>query len=100
MTTQETPSTQKSILNFTPTGMGVIICEASNTEGKTEARANVIVNNMNKDFVILSENEVPIVIGDNVSVACEASAFKYTEMNWYKDDALVTNSMSKYRLNL
>lgn len=74
--------------------MGIIICEASNTEGKTEARANVIVNDLNGDFAISNENEMPIVVGDDVSVVCEASAFKYTEMNWYKANVLVTNAIS------
>lgn len=93
MTTQWTESTQSSTLNFTPTGMGVIICEANNTEGKSEARANVIVNNLNEDFsIIRNKDEMPIVVGDDVSVGCGASAYKYTEMNWYKADVLVTNS--------
>lgn len=74
--------------------MGVIICEATNTEGKAEARANVIVNDMNGDFTIRNENEMPIVVGDDVSIVCGASAFKYTEMNWYKAGVLVTNTSS------
>lgn len=95
ITTQRTQSTQRSTLNFAPTGLGVIICEAANTIGKTEARANVIENNLNGDFVILDKNEMPIVIGDeNVSVVCESSAFKYTELDWFKENDLVTNAMS------
>lgn len=76
--------------------MGVITCEAKNAGGKTEARANVVVNDLNEDFTIWNENQIPIVAGDNVSVACGVSAFKYTEMNWYKGNNLVTDSISTY----
>lgn len=75
--------------------MGIVICEATNEEGKTEARANVIVNDINGEFTIWNENGTPIVAGDDASIVCGASAFKYIEMNWYKDDALVTNTTSK-----
>lgn len=75
--------------------MGVVICEATNTEDKIEARANVIVNDKNGNFTIRNENEMPIVVGDDVSIICGASAFKYTDMNWYKDNILVTNTTSK-----
>lgn len=74
--------------------MGVIVCEATNALGKTEARADVIVNDMNGGFTIWNENEMPIVAGDDVSIVCGASAFKYTDMNWYKADVLVTNTSS------
>lgn len=74
--------------------MGIVICEATNDEGKTEARANVITNDINGEFTIWNENGAPIVAGDEASLVCGASAFKYTEMNWYKEDALVTNTTS------
>lgn len=96
MTTQQTQSTQISTLDFKPTGRGVIICEASNTEGKSEARANVIANDLTEYFSIVSNNDVPVVVGDKVTVVCAASAFKYTDMNWFKGNVLVTNSSRMY----
>lgn len=74
---------------------GVVICEATNSGGKTEARANVIVNNLDGELRIIEQNQMPIVVGDdNISVSCEGSAFKYAEMYWYKGDDLVRNTMS------
>lgn len=74
---------------------GVVICEATNSEGRTEARANVVVNNLDGELKIFEKNQMPIVVGDdNVSVICEGSAHKYTEMDWYKGDDLVRNTMS------
>lgn len=64
--------------------------------GFGEARANVIVNDLNEDMTIWSENEPPISIGDEVSVTCGASAHKYAnELNWYKDDVLIQSGDSK-----
>lgn len=74
--------------------MGIIVCEATNDEGKTEARANVIPNDINEEFAIWNEHGMPLVAGDNASIVCGASAFKYTDMNWYRADALVTNTTS------
>lgn len=64
--------------------------------GVSESKANVIINDLNEDLAIWSENEPPISVGDDVSVTCGASAHKYaTELNWYKDDALITSGDSK-----
>lgn len=87
---------QTSALSFTPTGLGVVVCQAENAEGKSEVRANVIVNDSNEDFDISTKNEFPIVIGDDVSITCGASAFKYAEVNWYNDHVLVKDTMSMF----
>lgn len=84
---------QKSTLDFAPLTPGVIICEAINPDGKTEARANVIANSLDGDLTILNANNMPIVVGDvNVSVICEGSAIIYTEIDWFKGDKLITKA--------
>lgn len=93
-TVQKTPIKQTSTLYFSPSGLGVVACEAFNTEGNAQAKANIIVNDLNEDFAILSKNELPISIGDDVSVSCVASTFKYSDVNWYRNDVLVENAMS------
>lgn len=87
-----------STLIFSPSGLGVVACEAFNTEGNSQANANIIANDLNEDFAILSKNDLPISIGDDVSVTCVASAFKYSDVNWYRDDVLVKNAMSMCHL--
>lgn len=42
--------------------------------------------------MIWCNNDLPISIGDDVSVTCGASAHKYSELNWFKDGANVENS--------
>lgn len=79
--------------------MGVVICEASNSVGKSEARANINFNDLNDDFSIWHENEEPIIAGDNVTLICGASAFEYTELYWYKDDVPVGDTIGMH-LNL
>lgn len=74
--------------------MGTIYCEATNDEGRTEERANVFVIDADEGFTIRNENGMPVVAGDNVSIVCEASAFKYRDIDWYKADALVENTTS------
>lgn len=63
---------------------------AVNTMGLAEAKASLIVNDLDEEFSIWSTNEPPISIGDDVSVICGASAHKYAnELNWYKDNVLI-----------
>lgn len=70
-----------------------MICEAKNTQGIGQARANVNVNDLDDDFMIECNNELPISIGDEVSVLCGAAAHKYaTDLKWFKDDIEVQNS--------
>lgn len=65
--------------------------------GSGEAKANVIVNDLNEDLLVWSENETPISVGDDVTISCGASAHKYAnELNWYKDDVLVKSDDGKY----
>lgn len=95
-TIQKNSIEQTSTLSFTPTGLGVVVCQAENAEGKSEVRANVIVNDSNEDFDISTKNELPIVIGDDVSITCGASAFKYAGIDWYQDHVLVKDTMSMF----
>lgn len=76
-------------MSFVPDSNGIAICEARNSEGISEMRANVIVNDLTEEFSIWSEHELPIAVGDSVSIICGASSYKYRELNWYKDDILI-----------
>lgn len=63
----------------------------------SEVRANVVVLDMDEELSIWSANELPISVGDDVSVTCGASAHKFaTELNWYKNDLLIENTDSMY----
>lgn len=97
-TIQKTTFNQTSTINFVPESTGIIICVARNDKsdnGWSEVRANVIVMDLNEELTIWSENELPISVGDQVSVTCGASAHKYaTELNWYKNDILVESGNS------
>lgn len=78
---------QTSTISFKPESTGIATCRAYNMMGLGEAKAHVIVNDLNQDLIIWSDNEIPISIGDDVTVTCGASAHKYAnELNWYKDD--------------
>lgn len=91
------PFNQTSTFTFTPDSTGIVICEAKNTQGKIETRAKVIVNDLNEELSVWTNNTLPISIGDDVSVICGASDHKYSpELNWYKDGVIVTNSNSMY----
>lgn len=69
---------------------------AINEMGFGAAKANLILNDMDEDLSIWTENELPISIGDDVSIWCGASAHKYAnELNWYKNDVLVRSGNGK-----
>lgn len=64
--------------------------------GFGEAKSNLIVNDLDSDLSIWTENTAPISIGDDVSIWCGASAHKYAnELNWYKDDVLIQSGNGK-----
>lgn len=61
-------------------------CAAKNDEGNSRAEAKLILNDLNGDLDIWSDNELPISTGDNVSVTCGVSKSKYvTDFDWFKD---------------
>lgn len=63
-----------------------------------ETKANLIVNDLDNDLSVWSENTLPISIGDDVSVWCGASAHKYAnELNWYKDDVPIQSGNGKMK---
>lgn len=97
---QKSKLNQTSTLDFIPTGPGIVVCNATNSQGQSVVKSNVTVHDLKEEFVIWSANESPIAIGDNVSVICAASAYKYSTLSWYKDDALVVikNSMTYHLL--
>lgn len=98
---QETTFNQTSKMGFTPESTGVVICEASNTQGSNVVRANIIVNDLNDELIVWCDNVLPISAGDDISVTCGASAHKYaTDLRWFKDDVEIQNSDSEYRLIL
>lgn len=83
--------------------MGIIVCEAKNHFGTSEVRANVVINDLNEEFSVWTDNAIPIVVGDKVSVACGVSSHKYSdELKWFKGDVAVENgngeSMISYHL--
>lgn len=98
-TTKKTTFNQTSTLNFVPESTGLVMCTAKN--GNTEekvTRANVYVLDLNEELAVWSNNELPISIGDVVSVTCGASAHKYTtDLSWYKDGYPVESTGSTYR---
>lgn len=72
---------------------------AINSMGDAKARANLIVNDLDADLIIWTENVPPISIGDEVSIMCGASAHKYAnELNWYKDNVLIQSGNGKSNL--
>lgn len=94
---QETTFNQTSNIGFTPESTGIVICNATNAQGSGNVRASIIVNDLNDELIIWSDNELPISAGDEVSLTCGASAHKYaTELKWFKDDVEVQNSDREY----
>lgn len=90
------PFNQTVVFTFNPESAGIVVCEATNSQGKSEARAKVLVNDLNETLSVWSSNKPPISIGDDVSVFCGASVYNYSsELNWYKDNVPVVNSSSK-----
>lgn len=86
-------------MSFEPDSTGVVICEAMNSQGSGEVRANVIVNDLNGELIIWSDNELPMSAGDAVSVVCGASAHKYaTDLKWFKDNDEVLSSDGEFQL--
>lgn len=98
-TLQIPPFNQTSTFTFAPDTTGIVICEARNSQGKTETKATVIVNDLDEPLSIRSLNTLPISIGDEVSVRCGALQHKYTpDLNWYKDGIPLVNSDSTYNI--
>lgn len=84
---------QNSTIEFTPEKTGFVTCNAKNTEGTSEAKAEVVVTDLEKEFIIWSDGELEVAANEQHSIWCGASAHKYaTELYWYKDDVLVENS--------
>lgn len=84
-------------MSFETSKSGVVICEAENSQGKSEARASVDINDLDSDFIVSSNNEQPISIGDDVSVVCSVAAYKYaTDLKWFKDGSEVQPSPGMY----
>lgn len=50
---------------------------------------------MDNEFGIRSDTE-NLVIDYSASVMCAATSFKYSEVNWYRDDVPVDHINSKY----
>lgn len=74
-----------------------MICKANNSQGQSEARASVIVNDLNDELIVWSQNELPISAGDDVSIMCGAAAYKYaTDLKWLRDGVEVISSDSMY----
>lgn len=93
---QSTLFNQTSTLVFRPNQTGIVECMAINSVGVGQAKANLVVNDLDDDLIVWSNNTLPISYGDDVSVWCGASAHKYeTELNWYKDNELVQSGNGK-----
>lgn len=87
---------QSSTLVFRPNQTGIIQCVAVNDVGLSEAKANLVLNDMDEDLSVWTKNDLPISIGDDVSLWCGASAHKYAnELNWYKNDVPIQSGYSK-----
>lgn len=98
---QSTIFNQSSTLVFQPESTGIVQCMAINAMGNAKAGANLIVNDLDEDLSIWSENDPPIAIGDEVSIMCGASAHKYAnELNWYKDNVLIQSGNGKLNLEM
>lgn len=83
---------QNSTIEFTPESTGFVTCNAKNTEGTSEAKAEVVITDLDKEFIIWS-NGNEVAANEQYSIWCGASAHKYaTELYWYKNDVLVENS--------
>lgn len=96
-TVQSTIFNQSSTLIFLPNQTGIIECFAANVMGYQVAKANLIMNDLNDDLSIWTDNTPPISIGDDVSLWCGASAHKYAnELNWYKDNVLIQSGNGKF----
>lgn len=98
-TIQKDTFNQTSTISFTPKGTGVVICQAKNSQGQSEARASLIVNDLDDELIVWSDNELPISAGDSVSIMCGAAAHKYaTDLKWLKDGVEVISSDSMYSI--
>lgn len=86
-----------SKFTFTPISTGIVICEARNSQGRSETRAKIILNDLNETLSVWSAYTLPILVGDDISIICGASNQKYSsELNWYKDNIRIVNADSKY----
>lgn len=71
--------------------MGIVYCEAKNNIGTSTLSKNVIFRN---EFNVWIEIEPPIVVGDNVSMICDASLHKYTnDLDWFRNGVLVGSEL-------
>lgn len=82
---------QYSQLSFTPSLSGIITCDAENTEGSAKADANVVIGDMEKEFMVWGSGDT-VAEGDNVMLFCGASKYTYSSLEWtYNAKPLASN---------
>lgn len=87
---------QTSFLNFIPERSGMVSCAVNNSEGSNEIKVNVTMSDLEEEFFIWTNSELPISTGDNVSVRCGALTYRYAAgLNWYKNGNIIVNSPGK-----
>lgn len=64
---------------------GILMCYAENTYGRPNISKEFYVTDIENGFNIL-DIENSIAVGDNITLTCAASIFKYKNerLNWYK----------------
>lgn len=87
---------QTSKVTFKPETMGFVTCMAENGVGHSEITVNVTLNDLDQAIIVWSSTQEPIIANEELSIVCGASAFIYTEPNWYKSDIVVENSTGNF----
>lgn len=82
---------QTTTVEFEPSSTGLVTCQISLV---TNARANVIVSDLDEEFMIWSsvDEDSQIVAGDEIFLSCGATRFLTDEVSWYRDDERIRNS--------
>lgn len=74
-------------------------CVADNKVGRIEAKAHVLIRDIEDNITISGVNEKGIIaLGDEVTITCSAVAYYFSnDLNWYdKDGEFVQESKSEY----
>lgn len=81
---------QETTIEFVPSSTGQVICEIPYASS-SNATAYVLISDLDKDLMIWSsmDNDSQIVVGDEISLTCGASAYKTHDVHWQKDGVAI-----------
>lgn len=121
-TTSQTSSSQISVVSLNATDTGKVECRAVNSQGsgssakffaitddKVSLRLNKILTDENNDISSIQTpfqtygfagdkkigaGDTKIVVGNNVTLICEATAYNYLNLSWFLNDDVIKDNDS------